>query len=257
MFGFPSYGHSVPANWVMGMRQIQMPLGAATEDLWVLGGEMSIADKRNYIVETALAHGAQFVMFVGDDTIPPPHAFLQLWTKAQQGYQIVTGLYMSRTYPPQPMIWRGYMQGSYYNWHVGEFFEVDWAGCDCLLVNTDVFRQMPKPWFSQDYVFGADQSRPVTLATEDIYFYQKARALGIKAYCDTSVLCIHQDRASGAQFYLPADWPQAVPGSVIPEHDDEYLVADLGAGTSSPYTHGRLVRFDLDENVQPDVRCDL
>lgn len=258
LFVIPSYG-SAPAAWITARQALQIPLGAATSDQWILGSELSIAEKRNAGVKAALAMGARYVMFIGDDTIPPPHAFMQLLQQIQRnpGTGIVTGMYFSRSNPPQPMVWRGYMDGAYYNWHYGEFFEVDWAGCDMMLVDTSIFAKIPEPWFSQDYVFSPEQKQPIALATEDIYFYEKVRAHGYKAYCDASVQCIHQDRYTGQQFYLPPDWPQATVGSVIREHDDDYLVADLGAGWDSPYTHGKLVRFDLDESTSPDVRCDL
>jgi SAM-dependent methyltransferase len=196
---------------------------------------------------------------MGDDTIPPPHGFVQLLQKMQRhpDKKIVTGVYFSRSFPPQPMLWRGWMDGSYYDWHVGEFFEVDWAGCDCLMIDVDVFRNMPKPWFSQDYVFGPNQKTPPALATEDIYFYEKARKYGYAAWCDASVQCVHQDRDTGQSFFLPPDWPQRYEGTVIEPQRPEYLVADLGAGTESPYTTGTLVRIDLDESIQPDIRADL
>ena len=258
-FGFPTLG-IVRAELVMALRALQMPLGASTSDCWVLGEGPSIADKRNAIVKQALNNGSKYVFFIGDDTLPPPHAFIRLMQQSMFGNRkIMTGLYTSRTYPPQPMIWRDYMTSSYYDFHLGELIKVDWAGCDCLLVDTDVFRSVPEPWFSQNYVFEPGAAQPPALATEDIYFYEKARKYGFEAWCDTGVLCIHQDRGSGMQFGIPADWPQAIPGSDIPHVEGEYLIADFGAGTESPFTPvgARLVRFDLNEAVTPDVRCDL
>src|ERR1051326_4571713 len=131
LFGIPSYG-TVSAQWVMARQALSTPLGAGTSDQWLLGNELSIAEKRNAIARAAVAQNAKYVFFIGDDTIPPPHAFIQMWNKMlfNPGVKIVTGVYFSRSIPPQPMIWRGYMEGSYYSWHVGEFFPVDWAGCD-------------------------------------------------------------------------------------------------------------------------------
>lgn len=258
LIAVPTYG-KVSIQWHMGRQQLSTPLGAAVYDSYATDNSMSIAEKRNYLVEQALQNGAKYIFFMGDDTIPPPDGFMRLYQRMEQNpdISIVTGVYFSRSYPPQPMLWRGWMQGSYYNWHVGEFFETDWAGCDCLMIRTDVFRSMPRPWFSQDYVFSAEQKKPIALATEDVYFYEKARKFGFSAWVDASVQCVHQDRESGQSFYLPNDWPQRIPGSIIGEPRPEHLIADLGCGNESPYTNATLVRIDLDESVNPDIRCDL
>lgn len=263
MIGIPSYGQ-VSAQWVIARQQLSFPLGASTMDRWVLDPGMSIAEKRNLLCQEAINNNCRYLFMIGDDTIPPSTAFIQLMNKLRfsQTFEnrkigMVTGMYFSRSLPPQPMIWRGYMAGSYYDWHIGEFFPVDWAGCDCLLIDVEALRSVPPPWFSLDYIFSDEQARPLPLSTEDIYFYSKMKAAGWEVWCDAGIQCYHQDRHSGVSYFLPQDWPQAQPGSVIPSQDDSYLVADLGAGFSSPYTHGRLVRFDLDESVHPDVRCDL
>jgi predicted SAM-dependent methyltransferase len=227
--------------------------------MWLLGEEMDIAAKRNLIAQSALNMGAKYVMYLGDDTIPPKHAFVHMLRVARlKNIGILTGLYMSRSHPPQPMIWKDYMQGPYYDWHLGDLFEIDWAGCDIMLVDTEVFKKVPEPWFSLDYVFEKGQEKPISLATEDIYFYHKARQHGFPAWCDTAVHAIHQDRNTGEQFYMPASWPQAVPGSVLAAKGQDYLVADLGCGRSSDYVaDGKTIRFDIDPAVKPDVLCDI
>ncbi len=259
LIAIPSYG-KVSSDWLQGRQRLATPLGSAVHDYWIVEPKsMSIADKRNHAVKAALEYGAKYLFFLGDDTIPPPHAFVQLLQQMQRNpdKKIITGVYFSRSNPPQPMLWRGWMEGSFYDWHVGEFFEVDWAGCDCLMIDMDVFKSVPEPWFSQDYVFSPEQKVPSPISTEDIYFYEKARRYGFPAWCDASIQCVHQDRETGESFYLPRDWPQAYEGTVIGEQNPEYLVADLGAGMESPYTTGRLVRIDLDEKTHPDIRADL
>lgn len=242
-----------------------MPLGATTVDLWAPDQPgrppPTVAEKRNALVAQAQQAGARYIFFLGDDTLPPPHALMQLLQTAQRGnYPIVTGVYTSRSSPPQPFIWRGYLEGSYYDWHIGEVFEIAWAGCDLLLVNMEVFNNTEAPWFDQGYVFEpGDSALPRPGNTEDIFFFQKAAAAGYKAWCDAGVIGLHQDRHTGIAYGIPKNWPQMIPGSVIPEVEDGYLIADIGAGRDSwfPPMGSRLVRFDIDESVNPDVRCDI
>lgn len=255
----PTYG-TVSTDWVDARRSLSTPLGASVVDIWETDQSNNIAEMRNILVKKALQLDARYIFFIGDDTLPPPHAFMQMYTRMKNNpdIKVTTGLYTSRSYPPQPFIWRDWMAGPYYDWHVGEFFKVDWAGCDCLLIDMEVFKTLPEPWFSIDYVFGPEQDRPHLLSTEDIYFYEKLRAHHIQPWCDAGVQCVHQDRNTKAAFYLPQDWPQAQPASgPIPTSDPTYLIADIGAGRTSPFSRGRVVRFDIDESVSPDVRCDV
>lgn len=257
MYAIPTYG-SVPVSWAMAKASLATPLGAATFDYYILGPQ-SIAEKRNMAVRAAREAGAKYLFFIGDDTIPPAEAFMVLMQKMKfnPDIKIIGGMYFSRSLPPQPMAWKGYMEGSFYDWHVGELFEVDWMGCDCLLLDMSIFDEVQEPWFSQDYVFGPTQAKPIALATEDIYFYEKMKAAGFKIWMDASIQCIHQDRNTGMQYALPADWPQANPAVPIPQPNPDHMVADIGAGWSSPYTSGKLVRFDINPAVNPDVRCDI
>lgn len=62
-----------------------------------------------------------------------------------------------------------------------------WAvGTGFLLINTDVFRELPQPWFFYDYK--ADDSSTIG---EDIWFCKKAREKGIDVWCDPTITVRH------------------------------------------------------------------
>lgn len=216
----------------------------------------SVADARNAIVQTALNLGATYVLFISDDVLAPPNTFELLRRHREM---MVTGVYWTKTDPTQPYIYRGLNQGPYTDWTMGEYFPVDWAGCDCLLVHTDVFRAIPAPWFSHEWSYTAG-TRPIALATEDLYFYTKAHQAGFNLFCDSAVQCDHQDRATGRRFGLTHEMPQyarAHGGNIV---DEGYLrIADLGCGLDTPWFGEKaiVVRIDGDETVKPDIRCDL
>jgi hypothetical protein len=64
-------------------------------------------------------------------------------------------------------------------------FFVDAAGAGCLLIRRDVFDLVSWPWFK--WVESADGSQ----AGEDIYFFRKANAAGLRLAVDPTVLCKH------------------------------------------------------------------
>lgn len=240
-------------EWMDYFTALQFPLGASVARSRVHG--QIVADARNEIVEQALAQNADYVLFISDDVLVPPNLFTLLH---RHKTAMVTGVYWSKTYPTQPYLWNGMLKGPYVDWKLGEYFPVDWAGCDALLVETDVFRHIERPWFSHDWSFDEGE-KPVKLATEDLYFYTKAKAAGYTLYCDTEAQCDHQDRATGVRFGLTAEMPQMRQEAPHPSSAPHILVADIGAGYSSPWfgANARVVRYDINEDCKPDIRCDV
>jgi SAM-dependent methyltransferase len=159
-----------------------------------------------------------------------------------------------------PLMFRGDMKGSHWNWHVGDLVRIDAAGAGCTFIKTSVLKKLKKPWFSVDYTYNPqdpdDMSPPAAGATEDLYFYKKCRKAGFKIWADTSIQCIHEDRKNKIYYGLPGDYPQAIPGSDIKPRGKK-LILDIGAGTTAPYfPEGIPVRLDNDEKVKPDILCD-
>lgn len=240
-------------EWMDYFMSLDFGLGVSVARSRVAG--QIVADARNEIVRQALACNADYVLFISDDVLVPPNLFKLLHRHREH---LVTGVYWTKTFPTEPYLWNGLCQGPYLDWKLGEYFPVDWAGCDALLAHTDVFRAIPEPWFSHDWVFEPGQRVP-PYPTEDVYFYAKARQAGFQLYCDTLAQCDHQDRATGRRFGLTVDMPQAQPDAPHPSTDVEIRVADLGAGLDTPYFGSQALvrRFDADPSTQPDVRCDL
>lgn len=262
--------------WIDGMGGLQMPLGSSLGRKWRT--DKPIAQAREELCVEAISMDAEYIFFLGDDVIPPPSALLTLLEKIGHTFtnrdgedqiaQMITGIYWTKTYPPEPYIFRrdagqsggtGLLTGTYRNWVAGEFFDVDIAGCDCLLIETRMLKEIPRPWFSTDWIWEPGQ-KPSSIATEDYYFYTKAREYGFRIWADTSIECWHEDRDTGATFGLTLDMVQA--GSVPTVGNDEVLVADLGAGLSSEGQglfgpKAKIMRFDSRESVKPDIRCDI
>lgn len=245
--------HPLSWQWMDYYQALDFGLGAASARFRVCG--QKVDDARNAIVEEALRTNSTYVMFLGDDVLAPPNAFHLLH---RHHADMVTGVYWTKGYPTYPYLWNGLMEGPFLDWKMGEYLPVDWAGCDCLLVHTDVFKAIEPPWFCCDYATDEGQ-RPMALATEDLYFYTKARKAGFKLMVDTAVQCNHQERSTGVQFGLTSDMPQAQPDAPHPSSDPHITVADLGSGLATIWfgANATITRFDGDASVRPDVRCDL
>ncbi len=242
-------------QWHDAFSQIVFPLGAS-HARFRIENEL-VAEARNQIAVKALEINAEWVLFISDDVIVPPDVYNLL---VRHKKKLVTGVYWEKKPTCRdPYLWRDAMKGPFTDWKYGEFFKVDWAGCDCLLINTDVFRAIEYPYFSHDWRWEETYDQPATLATEDVYFYTKARAAGFDLWCDSGCQCLHQERRHGNVFGLDQTMKQHVDYTAIfPKRKKKTLVADVGCGGWSPTGENvHITRFDLNPEVEPDVVCDV
>jgi predicted SAM-dependent methyltransferase len=162
-----------------------------------------------------------------------------------------------------PLLFRNHLEGPYWDWHVGDLIEIDAAGNGLTLVKTDVYRKIEKeiggPWYSVDYgSFKGINNSPAN-NTEDLYFYWKARRAGYRIWADTSIQAYHFDKTNSVMYGMPMSAPQANPAWEVKPHDGGKLIADIGSGPVTPYMHdeGKVVSFDIREDMKPDVVCDV
>ena len=257
--GIPSFG-MISTYFLQSRVSQQFPLVSSAVDKIVLN--KPIADARNEIVEFALTQNAQYIFWLDDDVIAPPNTFLRLYNHQKD---IINGVYWSKSSPTMPLLFRGHLDGPYWNWHVGDLIEIDAAGNGLTLVKTDVYRKMQKeiggPWYSVEYGSFPGTVNPLPIGnTEDLYFYWKAKKAGFKIWADTSIQALHYDKNSNVLFGMPGNAPQAHPEWEI-KPSGEKLIADLGAGESSAQLYmrdeGNVVTFDIREDTKPSVVCDL
>jgi len=255
--------HAIPTfntattEWGCNLAQLGTPLGCQIVRHIDPSGT-DIATKRNQMAVKALETGCEHTLFQSDDVLLPANFLHHMLTRIRLGAKMVTGMYWTKTHPPEPYVWNGILKGSFMNWHVGDYIPVDWAGCDALLIHNDVFRNVPQPWFSLDYEYHEEAGGLLVAKTEDVYFYNKCKQYGYQLMLDTSMQCGHVDRNTGTVFGMPDNWAQAFPGSEIPVMNEDYLLADIGCGTRLSHRSQsvKVIRIDLDQKVNPDVVAD-
>lgn len=254
--GIPSFG-MLSTYFLQARISQQFPLVSSAVDKVVLN--KPIAEARNEIVQYALDQGANYIFWLDDDVIPPPDAFLKMY---MSGKDIVNGVYWSKSNPPMPLLFRNHLEGPYLDWHFGDFIEIDAAGNGLTLVKTDVYRKISEtvggPWYSTEYTSFKQATQSPSNNTEDLYFYWKARKAGFQIWADTSIQAYHYEKNSQVLYGPPPNCPQMIPAWEI-QAPGEKLIADIGSGPVSPYMReeGRVVSFDIREEIKPDVICDV
>lgn len=207
VFGVPTLGRPVPLDWALSLKALSPPINFSV--LFHIVRQKEIGLARNDIAKFALEKDAKYLFFMGDDVEVPAHGLRQLIYRMEQDPEvgIVGGVYCAKARPAFPLVFRENGKGSYWDWKVGEYFEISGLGMDCTLIRTDIFKQIEEPWFKTVDTDGfLDNIQSAESWTEDLYFCKKVKEqTKYKIMCDAGVICNHWDVYNGVRYGLPSN----------------------------------------------------
>lgn len=223
----PNDGRRTSIEWSMALALLAYPVGmnhtfivghASKEmkDAAAHEGKASTRDKqREMIAEKVDQMGAEYMMCLDDDTIPPPSAITDLFYVMMQHPKaaIVGGIYCTKEQIPQPLVWKEIGGGPYWDWTVGDVFPCAGLGTGCMLIRMSVLKNIPKPWFldtSDSDVSRVDDFNGVPIrvhgssGTDDLWFCQKVLDAGYEIWAHGGIIPVHEDQ-DGNYYMLPKD----------------------------------------------------
>lgn len=161
----------------------------------------SPAKNRNLMIQQALQHECTHILFLDDDVLPKADLLSKL---LNHNKDLVTGLYFMRNYPHRPIIFDYADEEGKCRWHYlseGEIglIEVVATGLGCILIKTDVFRNMEEPWIR----LGEIES---DMWCDDTGFFKRVREKGYKIYCDLSATVGHMATCTIVPEYREGKW---------------------------------------------------
>jgi len=258
LIGIPTLGRPVSLNWAISFKSLVPPINFNQQTVIIQG--RPIAEARELICEDAVKRGIKYVFFLGDDVVAPLHTLKQLIFRMEHDEKlgVVGGVYFSKCDPPAPLVFRENGGGSYWDWKVGEYFEVTGLGMDCTLIRTSILEKIKKPWFQTiDKDSFKDAVNQADMWTEDLYFLKKLiEETDYKVYCDASVICVHQDIYENKDYTLPVG---SLPTRRLQIVKTKKMI-DIGCGPinrSEEFPEYDLVRVDIRDDCNPDFRCDV
>jgi len=141
-----------------------------------------LLNQRNELVQRALEFEATHILWLDSDMRFPKDLLVRLLERKEP---IVAANYVTRKHPLKPVsvaLEAGQRQPLYTTPADKGLVEVEYTGLGAMLVDADVFRQLPQPWFNFWY-----NEQASAFVGEDAYFCFCAREAGLKVYIDQDV----------------------------------------------------------------------
>ena len=149
-----------------------------------------VYDSRNLLSKKASEEGFDRILWLDSDVTFKPDMFERLSKRLDEGYQFVSGLYVKRKTPIEPTIFKTvYMMDDklpkadcYFDYPEG-IFEIAACGFGAVMMDICVLN-------SVGMEFGLPFS-PILGFSEDISFCMRAKQVGYKLYCDSTIKLGH------------------------------------------------------------------
>lgn len=208
-----SNGFPVPTPFVLGFAELLtqiltgagnalLPPGLAITEAGIINSQgFPVDTARNEVCRMFLDESDHdYLLFLDADMRHPGDVAHRLLVHQ---VPIVTGRYQMRKPPFHTVAMRKTGEGPHDYKAIEDqhgLVPVDAAGAGCLLIERSVLEDMRQifgdNWFQ--YQAGPKGLRTVS---EDMWFFEKAREIGIQAHCDLDVVCTHV-----AQFEVDPGW---------------------------------------------------
>ncbi len=163
------------------------------------GQVMDVATARERLIEDCLEHDkSKYILFIDNDVFIPMNGLAHL---LMSNKDIVTGIYWTKTDPPEPVLYKELHLGPYFDFPKYSIFEVTAAGLGCCLIKSEIFEKIPKPWFDYQKEDLKDEDGNILDVGEDFYFFIKAQQHGYKLWCNSNVQCKHLKEDIPQKYY--------------------------------------------------------
>lgn len=229
VIAYPFGGRPVPCDWHLAVRSLQIPTNVNVREVHrrslFKDGKFTIPidQAQNEMVQDALNINAEYILFIEDDTIPPPGVLLELGRVLDtSGPEVMAcgGIYTTRCDAPEPIVYMGPGQGAHWDWRLGDIFECWALGMGCTMIRMQIFKMMSKPWFKElktleelreypDLFPDQPEIKPGMKGgiSSDLFFFTKLAQMGFKVLAHGGVLPIHWDVEKNQGYWLPKNMP--------------------------------------------------
>lgn len=181
----------VYVDFMTSMLELQKPEGTTYN---IIRNSL-IYDARNAIALNAINAGYDKIFWVDSDIRFPPDILIKFNNYIDSGMDYITSLCFTRTKPYYPCIFTDVVwqlqensqvvagADRYYDYPKDSLFEVAGSGFGCVMTSVAMIKDVIENYGSA--------FTPLLGMGEDLAFCWKAKQLGHKMYCDSSIKCGH------------------------------------------------------------------
>lgn len=146
------YGQIIPTNWSYA------ELKQFISDY--IPVHYQLADAQNLMAKHVVENDYEWIIYIEDDNIIPPDFLIRCNEYMIEGkHPVVSGLYFTKSRPPEPLIYRGRGNGYYDKWKMGDVVECDGIPFGARLEHANLIREAWKT--SPEYIVAGQVTRRV------------------------------------------------------------------------------------------------
>jgi len=146
------YGQIIPTNW-SNVELIQFLSSYSPL-------EYLLPDAENLAAKAVVEGDFEWLLSYENDNLPPPDAFIRVNEYMQsKEAPVVSGLYFTKSVPPEPILYKGRGSGAFHDFKLGEKVWVDGVPFGFTLIHGSIIKAM---WDeSPEYVVDGQKTRRV------------------------------------------------------------------------------------------------
>lgn len=191
------YGQIIPTNW--SMMDSYMPLPFMFAPMRYL-----VPDAQNLIVKNVLEKQVEWLFLIEQDNVLSPDCFVRMNEYMRKAdIPIISGLYFTKSVPPEPMIYRGLGNSYYKDWKLGERVWCTGIPTGCVIIHHSILKALWEE--SPEYSAQGTTTRRVFESPEEIWYDPQTG--GFRTNVGTSDLKFC-DRVVKENIFKKAGWPK-------------------------------------------------
>lgn len=189
------YGQIIPTNW------------SATDAIqWISTYaplQYLVADAQNLIVRTVIEKDMEWLLLIESDNILPQDAFIRInQYMLQKKIPIVSGIYFTKSVPPEPLVYRGRGNSYFKDWKMGDLVWADGVPTGFLLVHSSILKAMWKE--SAEYNINGQVTRRVFADPGKVWRDPESGGFHLTVGTSDLAFC---ERVMNEGFFKKAGWP--------------------------------------------------
>ena len=208
LIGTPSTG-LVRMEWVMARFGQIIPVNWSSTDAiqWISTFaplRYLVADAQNLICRTVVEQDFEWLLLIESDNVLPPDAFLRINDYMRKGkIPVVSGLYFTKSDPPEPLLFRKRGTSYYGDWKMGDRVWVDGVPTGFVLIHGSIIKAMGKE--SPEYMLGAQITRRIFECPEKIWHDPETDSRHALIGTSDLAWC---ERVMKEGFFKKSGWPE-------------------------------------------------